>query len=115
VGVIGTALKLFVEKFVVAEKRKQMLDRLATKERREETLASLGRWLQGLRAPLAGADQSPAGIEKRFGVVSGVLLQVEGAQRVTIRAAVEARRGLWIADNGRMALLMDGAELLLLQ
>jgi hypothetical protein len=115
VGVIAPALKLFVEKFVVADKRKQMLDRLATKERRAETLEALPRWLQGLKAPLTGADQSPAGIEKRFGALQGVLLQVDGAERVTIRGAVEARRGLWIADHGRMALLMAGGELLLLQ
>jgi hypothetical protein len=114
VGVIEPALKLFVDKFVVADKRKQMLDRLSTKERREETLEGLPRWLQGLRAPLAGGDKSPAGIEKRFGALQGVLLQVNAVQRMTIREAVGAKQGLWIADNGRMALLMTD-QLLLLQ
>lgn len=111
---IVPALRLFVEKFVVEDKRKQMLDRLSTKERREETLEALPRWLQGVRAPLAGPDKSPAGIEKRFGALQGVLLQVDGAQRVTIREAVVAKQGLWIADHGRMALLMTDQLLLLL-
>lgn len=110
---LNAALTLFVTRFVVADKRTQMHARLLTAERRGETLVALRRWLQGTRSALAGADQSPTGIEARFGVLEGVLLDVSGARRTTIRGALELGRGhdsLWVGDSGRMALLSSPSE-----
>ncbi|HVK89619.1 MAG TPA: hypothetical protein VM513_36100 [Kofleriaceae bacterium] len=114
---LDAALALFVRAFVVDDKRKQMHDRLLTKERREETLAALPRWLSARTEPLAGKDKSPAGLRARLGELSGIHVDARGARRVTISRALELGRGhasLFIGDNGRVALvtLVDGAPLL---
>ena len=114
---LDAALALFVRAFVVDDKRKQMHDRLLTKERRQETLEALPRWLSARTEPLAGKDKSPAGLRARLGELVGVQLDATGARRVTIARALELGRGqasLFIGDNGRVALvtLVEGAPLL---
>src|SRR5712672_457261 len=113
---LDAALALFVAAFVVEDKRKQMHDRLLAKDRRAETLAALPRWL-ARSTELAGKDKSPDGITARFGELTGVHVDANGAQRVTIARALELGRAsasLWIGDNGRIALLTrDGGAPLL--
>lgn len=116
--VLDAALTLFVNAFVIEDKRKQMHDRLLTKERRAETLAALPRWIGARTEELAGKDKSPAGIAARFGALTGVHLDASGAKRVEIGKALELGRAsasLWIGDNGRIALVTvpGGAPLLL--
>lgn len=115
---LDAALKLFVKAFVVEDKRKQMHDRLLTRERRAETLEALPRWIAARTEELAGKDKSPAGIAARFGALTGVYVDAGGAQRVEIAKALELGRAgasLWIGDNGRIALVTvaGGAPLLL--
>lgn len=102
---LDAALRLFVASFVVDDKKKQIHQRLLTAERRGETLATLPRWLAGRQAPLAGADKSPMGLRKRFGELSGVRLVASGAARVTIEQALVREPGVFIADNGNLALV----------
>ena len=114
---LTAALDLFTKTFVVDDKRTQLAKRLATSERRAETLSTLSRWIQTRTAPLEGADKSPAGIRARFGDLTGVLLADDGAQRTTIAKAVELgkqRASLFIADSGSLALItsVDAAPLL---
>lgn len=114
---LAPALQLFVTSFVTEDKRKQMHDRLLTKDRRGETLEALPRWLAARTEQLAGKDKSPAGITARFGALTGVYLDAGGAQRVEIGKALELGRAiasLWIGDNGRVALITvaGGAPLL---
>lgn len=114
---LDAALKLFVAAFVVDDKRKQMHDRLLTKERRGETLEALPRWISARTEELAGKDKSPSGLAARFSLV-GVHLDASGARRVAIARALELGRttaSLWIGDNGRVALItvVGGAPLLL--
>ncbi|MEZ4398926.1 MAG: hypothetical protein R3B06_02850 [Kofleriaceae bacterium] len=109
---LAAAVRLFGERFVVAAKRKQVEQRLATAARRGETLATLPRWLAGVPTPLVGADQSPAGIAARFGDMPGVVIEGTGARRVGIADAVVRLRdelALWIADTGRVALIARAA------
>ena len=94
--------------FVVDDKRKQIHQRLLTAARRAETLATLPRWLACRTAPLEGADKSPAGLEARFGTLSGVLVTADGAIRTTIVDALVRGRSaasVFIADNGNVALI----------
>ncbi|HEU0036572.1 MAG TPA: hypothetical protein VFQ53_38430 [Kofleriaceae bacterium] len=116
---LASALKLFTAGFVVADKRDQIVKRLATRERRDETLGTLARWITGITAPLAGADQSPAGLRARFGELVGIYLDDAGAQRMSIADALVAGRGkrsLFVSDNGRLAMLTsDAAPTLLCQ
>nr|MDQ3367928.1 hypothetical protein [Myxococcota bacterium] len=63
---------------------------------------------------LAGADCSPAGLQARFGELTGVHLDEAGARRTTIAGALELGRGratLFIGDSGRIAMITadDGA------
>lgn len=114
---LTAAIDLFAKTFVVDDKRSQIAKRLATAERRSETLTTLSRWIRTRTAPLEGADQSPAGIRTRFGDLSGVLVTVDGAQRTTIARALELgkqRASLFIADSGNLALItsFDAAPLL---
>ena len=114
---LTAALDLFAKTFVVDDKRNQVAKRLGTHERRAETLTTLARWIRTRTSPLEGADKSPAGIEKRFGELTGVLLAEDGAQRTTIAKAVELgkqRASLFIADSGNLALItsVDAAPLL---
>jgi len=114
---LTAALDLFAKTFVVADKRSQIAKRLATAERRAETLTTLPRWIRTRTAPLEGADQSPAGIRTRFGDLSGVLVTADGALRTTIASALELgkqRASLFIADSGNLALItsVDAAPLL---
>lgn len=105
---LGAALRLFVTRFVIEDKREQMHKRLFTAERRAETLAVLERWIAGTRTELAGADRSPAGLEARFGPLMGVHLDEAGARRTTIAGALElgrSRASLFVGDSGRIALL----------
>jgi hypothetical protein len=105
---LDSALKLFVAGFVVEDKRGQIHKRLLTAERRVETLGTLPRWLAGTATPLAGADQSPAGLQRRFGDVMGVHLDEAGARRTTIAGALDLGRGrasLFVGDTGRIALI----------
>ncbi|MBA3393206.1 MAG: hypothetical protein H0T89_11200 [Deltaproteobacteria bacterium] len=107
---LDAALRLFVASFVVVDKRKQMHDRLLTAERRGETLGTVLRWITGIKAPLEGADRSPAGLHARFGELSGIHLDEVGARRTTIASALELGRGkrsLFIGDTGRVALVTD--------
>ncbi len=76
---LDAALKLFVNAFVIEDKRKQMHDRLLTKERRAETLEALPRWISARKEELAGKDKSPAGLAARFGALTGVHLDASGA------------------------------------
>lgn len=115
---LAPALKTFVAAFVTEDKRKQMHDRLLTKDRRAETLEALPRWISSRTEALAGKDKSPAGITARFGALTGVYVDASGAQRVEIGRALELGRAttsLWIGDNGRIALItvLGGAPLLL--
>jgi hypothetical protein len=105
---LDSALRLFVGRFVVEDKRGQIHKRLITAERRLETLGSLPRWLTGTTAPLAGRDQSPAGLQARFGELTGVHLDEAGARRTTIAGALELARGrasLFVGDTGWIALI----------
>lgn len=115
---LDAALQLFVKAFVVDDKRKQMHDRLLTKERRAETLEALPRWISARNEELAGKDKSPAGIAARFGALTGVFVDANGAKRIEIGKALELGRTsatLWIGDNGRIALItVPGASPLLL-
>jgi hypothetical protein len=99
---------LFVDRFVVEDKRGQIHRRLLAAERRAETLASLPRWLAGTRAVLEGRDRSPAGLHSRFGEIIGVHLDEGASRRTTIVDALELGRGggsLFVSDSGRIALL----------
>jgi hypothetical protein len=105
---LDSALRLFVDRFVVDDKRGQIHKRLLTAERRLETLGTLPRWLAGKAAPLAGRDQSPAGLRARFGELAGVYLDDAGARRTTIVGALElgrGRRALFVGDSGWIALV----------
>jgi hypothetical protein len=109
---LDSALRLFVAQFVVDDKRGQIHKRLLTAERRDETLATLPRWLIGTIAALAGADQSPAGLRQRFGELTGVHVDAAGARRLTIAAALELSRGrasLFVDDRGWIALVTVAA------
>lgn len=113
---LRAALELFAKTFVVDDKRAQVRNRLATAERRDETLATLPRWLER-DAPLEGADRSPAGATKRFGEVLGIHVAAGGAQRTTLANALAAGRGaatLFVADNGNLAVVTvaDGTAVL---
>ncbi len=114
---LAAALRLFVTTFVTADKRTQIQTRLLAGERRLETLGTLPRWISVRMAPLAGADQSPAGLRTRFGELLGVHLRESGASRTTIAGALELGRGsssLFISDSGNIALITvtDGASIL---
>jgi hypothetical protein len=114
---LASALQLFVDRFVVEDKRRQLHQRLLAAERRGETLIALPRWLAGTPAPLAGRDQSPAGLRARFGELAGVHLDDAGARRTTIAGALEHGRGrasLFVGDTGWVALVSraDGPALL---
>ncbi|MEO7094454.1 MAG: hypothetical protein ABI175_14460, partial [Polyangiales bacterium] len=105
---LAAALKLFVTNFVVADKRTQIHTRLLAAERRLETLETLPRWIAVRTAPLAGADQSPAGLRARFGELLGVRLGEIGATRTTIADALELGRAtasVFVADSGNIALI----------
>ncbi len=105
---LDAALRLFVATFVVADKRKQVHDRLLTAERRRETLETLPRWIAVRSAPLVGADQSPAGLRARFDELLGVHLDESRASRTTIAGALDLGRGkasLFIGDAGGVALI----------
>jgi len=105
---LAAALRLFVTNFVVADKRTQIQTRLLAAERRLETLETLPRWIAVRTAPLAGADQSPAGLRARFGELVGVHLRETGASRTTIADALDLGRGastVFIADSGNIALI----------
>jgi hypothetical protein len=114
---LDSALRLFVERFVVDDKRGQIHKRLLTAERRLETLGTLPRWLAGTPAALEGRDQAPAGLQARFGELSGVHLDEAGARRTTIAGALALDRGrasLFVGDTGWIALITtaDGPTLL---
>ena len=114
---LEAALRLFVDRFVVEDKRAQLHKRLLAAERRGETLEVLPRWIAGAMAPLEGRDRSPAGLHSRFGELSGVHLDEAGARRTTIAGALELGRGrcsLFVGDTGRIALITaaDGPPLL---
>jgi hypothetical protein len=105
---LDAALSLFVRAFVVADKQKQMHDRLLTKERRVETLEALPRWIATRTEELAGKDKSPAGLAARLGALLGVQVDATGARRVEVARALELARAtasLWIGDNGRVAMI----------
>jgi hypothetical protein len=105
---LDAALSLFVRAFVVDDKRKQIHDRLLTKERRGETLETLPRWLAARTEELAGKDKSPMGLQARLGDIAGVHLDAAGARRTMISRALELGRSkpsLFIGDNGRVALV----------
>jgi hypothetical protein len=107
------AQRQFVAAFVVDDKRSQIHKRLLASERREETLASLPRWLAVAAAPLEGADRSPAGLRARLGDLTGIRLAEGGASRTTIAHALELGRGtpsLFIADNGHVALITAAGQ-----
>jgi len=114
---LDSALRLFVDRFVVPDKRAQIHKRLLAAERRAETLASLPRWIAGTVAALEGRDRSPAGLTTRFGELIGVHLDEAGARRTTIAGALELGRGrcsLFVGDSGRIALITvaDGPPIL---
>jgi len=105
---LSAALRLFVTRFVIEDKRDQMHKRLLTSERRGETLAAVVRWIEGTTAVLEGADRSPSGLQARFGDLLGVHLDEVGARRTTIAGALELGRGrasLFIGDTGRIAMV----------
>jgi len=105
---LSAALRLFVTRFVIEDKRDQMHKRLLTSERRGETLAAVVRWIEGTTAVLVGADRSPSGLQARFGDLLGVHLDEVGARRTTIAGALELGRGrasLFIGDTGRIAMV----------
>ena len=109
---LDAALRLFTTTFVVDDKQKQIEKRLATRERRLETLTTLARWIRTRSAPLEGADKSPSGLRARFGELSGVHVDEDGARRTTIAQALEAARArpsLFVADNAGVALI-TGAD-----
>lgn len=113
---LQAALELFVKTFVVADKRSQIRNRLATADRRDETLSTLPRWL-ARGVPLEGADRSPVGAAKRFGELLGIQLTATAAHRITIASALALGRNaatLFIADNGNLAVvtLPDATALL---
>ncbi|MEO8845499.1 MAG: hypothetical protein ABI591_25145 [Kofleriaceae bacterium] len=116
---LEAALELFVNTFVVADKRTQLRTRLLAAERRDETLATLPRWL-ARSVPLEGADRSPDGATARFGEVLGVHLDASGASgahRTTIANALglgRAKASLFVADNGNLAVVTsaDGTAVL---
>lgn len=113
---LRAALELFVKTFVVDDKRAQIRNRLATAERREETLTTLPRWLER-DTPLEGADRSPAGAAKRFGEVLGVHVAAESVRRTTLADALALGRRtatLFVADNGNLAIVTvpDGTAVL---
>lgn len=106
---LSAALTLFVTRFVTKDKRTQIHKRLLTAERRAETLVTLARWIQGIKSELAGAEQSPAGLQARLGEVIGVYLDEDGARRTTIAGALDlgrGRAGVFIGDTGRIAMIM---------
>jgi len=110
---LDSALRLFVERFVIDDKRGQIHKRLLTAERRLETLGTLPRWRAGSPAPHEGRDQSPAGLRTRFGELVGVFLDDGGARRTTIAGALELGRGrcaLFVGDSGWVALVMAAGE-----
>jgi hypothetical protein len=114
---LDAALQLFVTRFVIDDKRTQIHKRLFTAERRVETLGTLPRWIAGTTAKLEGADQSPAGLRRRFGDLMGVHLDDAGARRLSIANALELGRGrpsLFVGDAGWVALITiaGGAPLL---
>jgi hypothetical protein len=114
---LNAALRLFVSTFVVDDKRSQIHKRLLTSERRQETLASLPRWIAVGTAPLEGADRSPAGLRARLGDMTGIRLTEDGASRTTIARALELDRGtstVFIADSGQVAMItvVDGPPIL---
>ena len=114
---LNAALTLFVTRFVIEDKRVQMHQRLFTNERRTETLVAVVRWVQGTKAPLEGADRSPAGLQARFGEVTGVYLDDDGARRTTLSGALDLGRAaasLFIGDTGRIAMItsVDGPPIL---
>jgi hypothetical protein len=114
---LGAALTLFVTRFVVEDKRDQLHKRLLTRDRRGETLVAVARWIHGTKAPLEGADRSPAGLRTRFGELVGIYLDEDAAKRTTIDGALElgrARASVFIGDTGRIALITstDGPPLL---
>ena len=114
---LEAAARLFASKFVVPAKQAQLAQRLATAARRGETLTAQPRWLAGTPTPLAGAEQSPAGLEARVGAQVGIYLDDDGARRTASGAALALGRGhaaLFIADSGRLALVfrVDDAPLL---
>ena len=114
---LDAALRRFVTTFVVDDKRSQIHKRLLTSERRRETLVSLPRWIAVGRAPLEGADRSPAGLRARLGDIAGVRLTEDGASRTTIVRALELDRGtaaVFIADSGHIAMItvVDGPPIL---
>lgn len=114
---LAAALRLFATNFVVADKRTQIQTRLLAAERRLETLETLPRWIAVRTAPLAGADQSPAGLRTRFGELIGVHLREAGASRTTIADALDLGRAtssVFIADSGNIALITvaSGAPIL---
>jgi hypothetical protein len=114
---LAAALKLFATNFVVADKRTQIHTRLLAAERRLETLETLPRWIAVRTTPLAGADQSPAGLRARFGELIGVHLRDTGASRTTIADALDLGRAtcsVFIADSGNIALITiaSGAPIL---
>lgn len=114
---LAAALRLFVTNFVVVDKRTQIQTRLLAADRRLETLETLPRWISSRTAPLAGADQSPAGLRARFGELLGVRLGEAGASRTTIADALDLGRAspsVYIADSGNIALITaaSGAPIL---
>jgi hypothetical protein len=109
---LDAALRLFVATFVVRDKRTQIHNRLLAAERRLDTLDTLPRWIATRTSALEGADQSPAGLQTRFGDVVGVWIDEAGAGRTTIAGALELGRGkssLFIADNGGLAMITVAA------
>jgi hypothetical protein len=100
-----------VATFVVGDKRSQIRNRLLGADRRTETLVALPRWIGVRTAPLEGADQSPAGLRKRFGELVGVHLDAASARRTTIAEALELARAspsLFSGDSGNVALITVG-------
>lgn len=105
---LGAALRLFVAGFVVEDKRDQMYKRLLASARRCETIEAVPRWIAVRTTPLEGEDRSPAGLEARFGELSGIQLDEDGAHRTTIAGALaraRQRSSLFIGDSGQVALL----------
>ena len=110
---LSAALTLFVTRFVTDDKRDQMHKRLLAAERRGETLIALVRWLHGTNAVLVGADRSPAGLQARFGELTGVYVDESGAWKTTIAGALElgrARAALFVGDTGRIAMITAAGQ-----
>ena len=113
---LDAALKLFATTFVVDDTQSHIQKRLGSRERRLETLETLPRWIRTRNAPLEGAEKSPAGLRARFGELSGVHVDEDGARRTTIADALEVARAkpsLFVADNGGVALITGSAGPLL--